>query len=125
MNVPKPNLKAAKARADAARAAHTEVMDRHAREAARMKAEIEPLAAELDAAQANVRRQEDLVRLAKLAATAPDVVAALKADSPGTCPSGALRGLTRRPYLYGSDVRWTEQGRRLVALVAELSGVAS
>lgn len=117
MNIPKPNLKAAKARAGAATARLDEILSRH-------KAEMDPAQQELWAAHADVRRQEELIRLTKIAADSPEVLAALRSNNPDVCPNGVARGLTRRTHLYAAGQKWTDIGERLVSLVAELSGVA-
>ncbi len=112
MNIPKPNIKAAQTRADAAKAKLDEIAARH-------KTEIEAAQSELWAAEATVRRQEALAKLAKIVADAPDVLAALKANKPGDCPNGVARGLVFRPVrpaLY----RWTTAGELVRSLITEL-----
>ena len=112
VNIPKPNIKAAQTRADAAKAKLDEIAARH-------KTEIEAAQSELWAAEATVRRQEALAKLAKIVADAPDVLAALKANKPGDCPNGVARGLVFRPVrpaLY----RWTTTGELVRSLITEL-----
>ncbi len=116
MIIPKPNLKAAKARAAAAQA-------NAGGPGAASQAGGAPAQTGRSAASTDLDRQEDLARLTKIAADAPEVLAALTADKPSACPNGYARKLTGRGD-WARAPQWTEQGRRLVALVAELSGVA-
>jgi hypothetical protein len=117
MNIPKPNLKAAKARADAAQAKLTEIE-------ARYKAELDSARSELWAANDGIRRQEGLIKLAKIAADAPEVLAALKANRPVDCPNGVSRGLVYRTVC-PTEHKWSTTGEIVRSLVAELSGVVN
>lgn len=112
MNIPKPNIKAAQTRADAAKAKLDEIAARH-------KTEIEAAHSSLCAAEATVRRQEALAKLTKIVADAPDVLAALKANKPVDCPNGVARGLVSRT-ICPTTHRWTTTGELVRSLITEL-----
>lgn len=112
MNIPKPNIKAAQTRADAAKAKLDEI-------AARYKIELDAAQRELWAADDAVRRQEALAKLTKIVADAPEVLAALKANKPFDCPNGVTRGLVSRT-ICPTTHRWTTTGELVRSLIAEL-----
>ena len=112
VNIPKPNIKAAQTRADAAKAKLDEIAARH-------KTEIEAAHSSLCAAEATVRRQEALAKLAKIVADAPDVLAALKANKPVDCPNGVARGLIYRTS-HPSKSHWSPTGELVRSLITEL-----